>query len=103
MANGAEVGLVLPAEPSANEASRRFAQARALGLSLLTERRLLLLDPAHTDLSKTSRAFAAEPLAPAAGIAEYLDVLPSATGAALEAVAGRFAVSPLLVQHQYDN
>lgn len=97
------VGLVLPAWMGGGDTSLRFAQARALGLSVLTQRRLLLLDPAHTDLSKTSRAFAAELLAPADGISKHLSVLPEATGPALEAVAARFDVSALLVRHQYDN
>ena len=99
----AGVGLVLPAEMDTSDLSLRFAQARALGLSLLTQRRQLVLDPAHTDLSKASRAFAAELLAPADGIATYLSALPETTGAALEAVAARFKVSALVVQHQYEN
>lgn len=103
VADERSVGLVLPADVGANDASQRFAQARALGLSLLSSRQMLLLDPSHTDLSKASRAFAAELLAPAAGISQYLDVLPAVTGAAFEAIAVRFNVSPLLVQHQYDN
>lgn len=44
-----------PLQEQRNEASKRFAQARALGLSLLTDRDLLLLDTAHTDLSKAAR------------------------------------------------
>ena len=98
-----DVGLVLPAELRLGPASVRFAQARALALSLLSDRELLLLDPAHTDLSKTARAFAAEVLAPAEGIRDYLAVLPEVTTSAFEAVAGYYEVSPLLVQHQYDN
>ncbi len=100
VAERTQVGLVLPAELRFGPASVRFAQARALALSLLTDRELLLLDPAHTDLSKTARAFAAESLAPAEGIRDYLAVLPEVTTSALEAVAGYYDVSPLLVQHQ---
>lgn len=98
-----KVGLVLPAELGLGPASERFAQARALGLGLLTDRNLLLLDPAHTDLTKASRAFAAELLAPADGIGEFVSALPEITSAAFEALAGHYGTSPLLVQHQYDN
>jgi hypothetical protein len=101
--DNADVGLVLPTEISAGPTSIRFAQARALGLSLLTDRQLLLLDPAHTDLSKKARAFAAELLAPAEGIRTYFDTLPEVTHSAFEAVGSMFEASPLLVQHQYDN
>lgn len=98
-----DLGLVLPTELGLSRNSVRFAQGRALGLSLLTKRPLLLLDPAHTDLSKAARAFAAELLAPADGISTYLSVLPEVTPAAFEAIAARFDTSPLLVQHQYEN
>lgn len=101
--DGDQLGLVLPAEIPFSAASRRFAQGRALGLSLLTDRRLMLLDPAHTELTKAARAFAAELLAPAEGIGEYLSALPDVTSSAFEAVAARYDTSPLLVQHQYDN
>lgn len=81
----------------------RFAQARALGLSLLVPPRLALLDPAHTDLAKQARAFAAELLAPADGISEYLSVFPTVSDPAIEAVAARYEASPILVQRQLDN
>jgi len=96
------VGLALPQELTGTAATR-FAQARALGLSLLTGRDAALLDPTGTETAKTSRAFAAELLAPAAGVAEYLAVLADVTDRALEAIADRFGASPLLVQRQYDN
>lgn len=79
------------------------APAGGLQGLVAVDRELLLLDPAHTDLSKTARAFAAESLAPAEGIRDYLAVLPEVTTSAFEAVAGSYDVSPLLVQHQYDN
>jgi len=96
------VGVALPSGPTGASALR-FAQARALGLSLLTQRDTVLLDPTSTELAMTSRAFAAELLAPAAGISEYLRVLPAATDRALDAIAGRFGTSALLVQRQYEN
>ena len=96
------VGLALPQEIGQSSA-RRFAQARALGLSVLEERTLALLDPTGTVSAKTSRAFAAELLAPAEGIAAYLREHPQVNDRALEAVARSFGTSPLLVQRQYDN
>lgn len=101
--DGSEVGLVLPHAEQRSGASRRFAQARALGLSLLTDRELILLDPSYTDLSKASRAFAAELLAPADGLRSYFSSLHDVTGAAFDAVATHYEVSPLLVQYQYEN
>lgn len=81
----------------------RFAQARSLGLSVASSRNQHLLDPASTDLSKESRAFAAELLAPAAGIAEYLSALPAVTEAGFDAVAARFKTSTWLIRLQYEN
>lgn len=98
----AGIGLVVPEEMRALT-STRFAQARALGISLLTTRSTTILDPVRTDLAKSSRAFAAELLAPAAGIAEYLHVFPGVTDRALDAVADRFDASPLLIQRQHEN
>jgi hypothetical protein len=97
-----EVVLVLPGE-RLHPTAVRFAQARALGLALVSDRTESLLDPASTDLMKETRAFAAELLAPADGIREYLGVLPATTDQAFDAVAARFDASSWLVQHQYEN
>lgn len=96
------VVLVLPGE-RLHPTAVRFAQARALGLALISGRAESLLDPASTDLTKETRAFAAELLAPADGIREYLEVLPAATQQAFDAVAARFDASSWLIQHQYEN
>lgn len=81
-----------------------FAQARTLGLAATARDDVLqLLTPVRTDREKFARAFAAELLAPAEGIAMYLEALGSPDDAAFEAVADRYGVSPLLVSHQYDN
>ncbi len=96
------VGLVLP-EESMSVTTTRFAQARALGISLFTTRTTALLDPTRNDLATRSRAFAAELLAPAEGIAEYLDALPAVTDRAIDAVADRFDASSALVQRQHEN
>ena len=94
--------LVLPSGARSNP-SVRFAQARSLGLLLISYEDEHLLDPASTDLSKESRAFAAELLAPISGIQQYLSTLPAVTDAAFEAVAARFRTSSLLVRRQYEN
>jgi hypothetical protein len=94
--------VVLPAGKRLPTAVR-FAQARSLGLVLASDRDEHLLDPASSDLSKESRAFAAELLAPIAGITQYLSTLPAVTDAAFDAVAARFRTSSLLVRLQYEN
>lgn len=97
------VSLVLPETSATSTTSRRFFQARALGLTMLSSRTLFCMTPTVTALAAASRAFAAELLAPSDGIAEYLDVLPTVNDDAFEAIAARFGVSSLVVQHQYEN
>lgn len=94
--------LVLPSGRR-SAPSVRFAQARSLGLLLASGEDEHLLDPASTDLSKESRAFAAELIAPISGIQQYLSRSPAVTDAAFEAVAARFRASTLLVRRQYEN
>jgi hypothetical protein len=84
--------------------TRRFGQARALGRILARPgQRQFALSAARSQDEKVARAFAAELLAPAAGIRSALDALGGADDTAMEAVAHRFQVSPLLIRHQYDN
>lgn len=94
--------LVVPeAMPRPTE---RFAQARALGRALTQHPGTdFLLTPARGDREQQARAFAAELLAPAAGIELMLDAIGHDEDAAVEAVAGRYGVSPLLVRWQIDN
>jgi hypothetical protein len=81
-----------------------FGSAKALGKALLRPgMQHFLLSAARTDDERTAGAFAAELLAPADGIREMLAVLGKEDDFALEAVAKRYRVSPLLVRHQYDN
>lgn len=81
-----------------------FGTAKALGSALRhPDRPRLLLNGVHRDEERVVGAFAAELLAPAAGIREMLQVLGKVDDAAIEAVAGHYRVSPLLVRHQYDN
>jgi Zn-dependent peptidase ImmA (M78 family) len=84
--------------------ARRFGEARALGRVLARpQQRIFVLSAARGYFERLAGAFAAELLAPAEGIREYLDALGERTDAAFDAVAGRYEVSPLLIQHQYDN
>ncbi|XBB67199.1 hypothetical protein ABFU82_24320 [Nocardioides sp. WV_118_6] len=96
------VRLVLPGAELSPSAVR-FAEGRSLGLALAGSRSDYLLDPARTDSMKQARAFAAELLAPAEGIATFLAELPASTDAAFEAIARRFQASALLVRRQYEN
>jgi len=96
-------GLVM-GSPRLSRQSRFFAKARALGRALVRPgQRSFLLSAARSHDERVAGAFAAELLAPAAGIHEFLDQLGRQDDVALEAVAGRFGVSPLVVRHQYDN
>jgi len=82
----------------------RFGQARALGRALAhPEHQRFVLSAARGQDEQVARAFAAELLAPSDGIQAALEVLEKQDDAALEAIATHFKVSPLLVQHQYDN
>jgi hypothetical protein len=82
----------------------RFALARSMWHFIWEDGTYFLVTGAYTDRLKTERAFAAELLAPAAGIAEKLGVDPhSATEEDLEDVAQHFGVQPVLVSHQVRN
>lgn len=96
-------GVVL-GDIGAGRHGRTFAAARALGRALARPaQRSFLLSPARGPDERVARAFAAELLAPAAGIRAILDALGSEDEEAFEVVAGHFGVSPMLIQHQYDN
>ncbi len=90
--------------PMPGEQTRHFMQARALWHFLYDPTRSFLVTAAHTDRQKVERAFAAELLAPAEGIAEWLDLdAGQFVSDDLDAVAERFGVSSQLVRHQVDN
>jgi hypothetical protein len=84
---------------------RRFATARALWH--FTHEDLpppFLLSGLHTGRERVERAFAAELLAPATGIAELLnDDSGLIATEDIELAAEHYSVSPLLVRHQIDN
>ncbi len=85
--------------------TQRFAEARALWHFLFDQRPVtFLITPAHTDRQRVERAFAAELLAPAAGILHRLDL--GEIGFALddiEAIAEHFEVSSMVIRHQIEN
>jgi hypothetical protein len=82
-----------------------FGQARALGRVLARpQQRSFVLSAARSYDERVAGAFAAELLAPAVGITQALDALGRRLDdAALDAVARRFGVSPLVIRHQYEN
>jgi hypothetical protein len=84
---------------------KRFAGARALWHFVVEpDRDRFLITNAYTDRQRVERAFAAEVLAPASGIAEYLgDSGGMVTQSDVEDAADHFRVSPLLVQWQIQN
>lgn len=96
------IGLVLPARDGGRLAVR-FSQAWALGLTALAGRDRALLDPSHRAVPRASRAFAAELLAPAAGIEHYLKEAPEPGERVFELIADHFGANPTLIEHQYRN
>lgn len=85
--------------------AKRFTLARALWHLLWADSRTFLVTSAYTDRQRVERAFAAEFLAPAPGIAAMIggDVLGDLDEGLLEEIAGTYDVSPMLIQHQVDN
>ena len=96
------IGLVLPPRDGGSLAVR-FSQAWALGLTTVAGRRRALLDPSHRTTPRAARAFAAELLAPAAGIEHYLKEAPEPGERAFELIGDRFGANPTLIAHQYRN
>ncbi len=99
---GDGIGLVLPPRNGGSLAVR-FSQAWALGLTTVAGRRRALLDPSHRTAPRAARAFAAELLAPAAGIEHYLKEAPEPGERAFELIADHFGTSATLIAHQYRN
>jgi hypothetical protein len=98
-----QCGVVL-GDLRAGATARRFGQARALGRIVAHPgQRQFILSAARSQDEKVARAFAAELLAPAEGIQSALDAIGNDDDNAMDAVASRFKVSPLLIRWQYDN
>ena len=84
--------------------SVRFTLSRSLWHFIWDADPVFLVTGAYTDRQKTDRAFAAELLAPAEGIAELLHGEPaSATQEELDEVAEHYGVSPMVISHQIQN
>jgi hypothetical protein len=84
--------------------TQRFTLARALWHQLWDSQPLFLVTGAYAGAQKVERAFAAELLAPANGISDFLpgdpeDVSPEN----IEELARKFKVSPMVVEHQIQN
>jgi hypothetical protein len=89
---------------SVRETSARFTLSRSLWHFVWDEDRIFLVTGAYTDRQKTERAFAAELLAPAKGIAEWLGSDPGeASQDDLDEVAEHYGVSPVVISHQVRN
>jgi hypothetical protein len=85
--------------------AQRFASARALW-HFATDPKgwRFLLTAAHADRQKIERAFAAELLAPARGVEEFIpDEDGFAVAADLDQIADHFRVSPFVIHHQVEN
>lgn len=96
------IGLAIPQD--VHENTQRFGQARALGLSFLTSgRKELILSSARDDITRVSRAFAAELLAPSQGIKTLLRSISTTGYNAVEEIAALYGASPVLVAHQIEN
>jgi len=101
--NAQRCGVVLGTVNRRLEA-RRFGQARALGRILARPgQQQFILSAARSHDDRVARAFAAELLAPAQGIRHMLETLGEPDDSALEAIAERYNVSPLVIRHQYEN
>jgi Zn-dependent peptidase ImmA (M78 family) len=83
----------------------RFSMGRALWH--LTEdhsAERFLLTTSHTDRQRSERAFAAELLAPAQGVLQFVPTGGGiVTAEDVEDIAGHFSVSPLVIRHQVEN
>lgn len=85
-------------------AATRFTLARALWHCIWDDDPLFVVTSAHTSRQRAERAFAAEMLAPAEGIATLLESKPGvASEEELDQIAAHFDVSPMVVSLQVRN
>lgn len=82
--------------------SKRFHLCRALGEVFASPGTDMLLTRAHSERQQRNRAFAAEFLAPAAGLKRQLS-RPVVDGDDIEELAAVFGVSPWVIVHQIRN
>lgn len=85
-------------------ASTRFTLSRALWHYIWDDSPLFVVTSAHTHRQRIERAFAAELLAPAEGIAQLLESPPEAVSEEeVEQIAHRYGVSSMVIEHQLRN
>ncbi len=84
--------------------SNRFTLSRALWHYIWDDSPLFVVTAAHTYRQRVERAFAAELLAPAEGIAQLLESPPEAASQEeLEQIAQHYRVSSVVIEHQLRN
>jgi hypothetical protein len=84
--------------------SNRFTLSRALWHYIWDDSPLFMVTAAHTYRQRVERAFAAELLAPAEGIAQLLESPPEAASQEeLEQIAQHYRVSSMVIEHQLRN
>jgi hypothetical protein len=98
-------GHALVASQDMSVLTERFAKARALWhFATPHGGRKFLLTSSHSDRQKVERAFAAELLAPAQGVEEFIEERYGVVYSDdIDAVADHFRVSPLVIEHQVEN
>lgn len=85
-------------------ASTRFTLSRALWHYIWDDSPVFVVTSAHTHRQRVERAFAAELLAPAEGIAQLLESPPEAASQEeVEQIAQRFGVSSIVIERQLQN
>jgi hypothetical protein len=95
--------IVVVGRPQPEDLSR-FTLARGLWHALYQDEPHFLVTAAHTDRQKIERAFAAQLLAPAQGVAARLETSVDSIGMEdVEPIARHFRVSPLVIQNQIEN
>lgn len=102
LAQPKDAGTVLAVPVMTTHRSRRFAAARALGRRTFDDRHGgMLLSTRHQYADRVERAFAAELLAPAAGLRDFLD--RDRSEEAMERAADHYGVSMTVVERQQEN
>ena len=82
----------------------RFTLSRALWHCIWDDAPIFAVTSAHTQRQSVERAFAAELLAPADGIASLLESPPEvASDEELEQIAEHFGVASMVIGHQVRN
>ncbi|MEO3860483.1 hypothetical protein [Acrocarpospora sp. B8E8] len=99
--SGSGPALVLGREQ--HPRSRRFTLARAIWHTLHQPGAPFLVASTHTVRQQAERAFAAELLAPAMGLAEFMGGPEGVDDDKIERAEEHFQVSSLIVKHQIDN